>query len=165
MFRSAYLSWTSNIFNRIVWTFSLKRDFEEFRKFSGILFHLLFSLPARRMEEMHAKDQIWDTGEFVTQRLVQNKLLWFSHWGITLILVFMVSLSTHFSSSPVIHSSSPVIHSSSPVIHSSSPVIHSSSPVIHSSSPVIHSSSPVIQCQGWKGSLSNNNGDGYESVT
>ena len=103
------------------------------------------------MEEIHAKDQIWDTGEFVTQRLVQNKLLWFSHWGITLILVFMVSLSTHFSSSPV--------------IHSSSPVIHSSSPVIHSSSPVIHSSSPVIQCQGWKGSLSNNNGDGYENVT
>ena len=89
------------------------------------------------MEEIHAKDQIWDTGEFVTQRLVQNKLLWFSHWGITLILVFMVSLSTHFSSSTV----------------------------IHSSSPVIHSSSPVIQCQGWKGSLSNNNGDGYENVT
>ena len=89
------------------------------------------------MEEIHAKDQIWDTGEFVTQRLVQNKLLWFSHWGITLILVFMVSLSTHFSSLPV----------------------------IHSSSPVIHSSSPVIQCQGWKGSLSNNNGDGYENVT
>ena len=96
------------------------------------------------MEEIHAKDQKKDTGEFVTQRLVQNKLLWFSHWGITLILVFMVSLSTHFSSSPV---------------------IYSSSPVIHSSSPVIHSSSPVIQCQGWKGSLSNNNGDGYENVT
>ena len=41
MFRSAYLSWTSNIFNRVAWTFSLKRDFEEFRKFSGILFQIL----------------------------------------------------------------------------------------------------------------------------